>query len=280
MAGPVIREQPGHGVAEAEAVPSAIPAPPSRVRSASRAISRLPPLRGLLPLVVALVAWQLLGRGSALFPPPSTWWSATAEVWTSGELGPALLSTVASFVGGLLLATLLGSVIGIAVGRSRFLDRLLGPTLEFCRVMPAPAIVPLAVLFGGYSYTAKVAVIVFSSIWPVLLQVRTGARTLPRTLFDVSRTLHMSPWDRATKIVLPAARRDILLGVRVAAPIALIAALLVELLTAIQGLGALIGDAQASFQAARVYGLIVVCGVLGLIVSLAVTLSERDGDAR
>lgn len=255
----------------AEAKQTGGPLPPSQ-----RIVRRLPPLRGLLPFLVALLAWQFLGSESKLFPPPSTWFSAIGNLWASGGLPQAVVSTVASFLGGLILAAAVGSIIGIGVGRSRFLDRLLTPTLEFCRVMPAPAVVPLAVLFGGYSYTAKLAVIAFASVWPILLQVRTGSRTLPRTLLDVSRTLHLSRWDQTMKIVLPAVRRDIFLGTRVAAPIALITTLLVELLTSMPGLGALIGKSQANFQAADVYGLIVICGILGLIVSFVVMASERE----
>jgi ABC-type nitrate/sulfonate/bicarbonate transport system permease component len=241
-----------------------------------RAARRVPPFRGLLPLVAGLLIWQFFFNGSVLFPPPSAWWGATVELWDEKSLGPALVSTVGSFLGGLLLATVIGALLGLGVGRSRFLDRLLGPAFDFCRVLPAPAVVPLAVLFGGYTENSKLAVIVFASVWPVLLQVRTGARRLPLTLFETARTLRLSTWARLTKILLPAARHDILLGLRVAAPIALIATLLVELLTAIGGLGALVGRAQSSFHAAQVFGLIVLCGILGVLVSFAVSASESD----
>jgi ABC-type nitrate/sulfonate/bicarbonate transport system permease component len=262
-------------VAGSQQAPAAVLEPAEgRLSTARKAARRLPPLRGLLPFVALLVVWQFTASGSHLFPPPSTWFSAIGDLWRSGGLGRALESTIASFLGGLLLATVIGSIIGIGVGRSRFLDRMLGPALEFCRVMPAPAVVPIAVLFGGYSYPAKLAVIVFASVWPVLLQVRTGCRTLPPTLFDVARVLQLSRWQRTVKIILPTARRDIFLGTRVAAPVALITTLLVELLTSMTGLGALIGNAQSQFQASQVWGLILICGVFGLIVNLAVAASE------
>lgn len=241
-----------------------------------RALRRVPPIQGLLPLVAGLLLWQFLFKGSALFPPPSAWWGGTVELWDEGSLGSALGGTVFSFLGGLLLATVIGALLGMGVGRSRFLDRLLGPVFDFCRVLPAPAIVPLAVLFAGYTENSKLAVIVYASIWPVLLQVRTGARRLPLTLIETARTLRLGRWARLTKILLPAARHDILLGLRVAAPIALIATLLVELLTAIGGLGALVGRAESSFHAAQVFALIVLCGILGVLVSFAVTASESD----
>jgi ABC-type nitrate/sulfonate/bicarbonate transport system permease component len=262
-------------VAGPKQTPAAELDPVASRRSAARRVARrLPPLWGLLPFVALLVIWQFAGTGSHLFPPPSTWFPAIGDLWRSGSLGRALVSTIASFLGGLLLAVVIGSIIGIGVGRSRFLDRMLGPSLEFCRVMPAPAVVPLAVLFGGYSYPAKLAVIVFASIWPILLQVRTGCRTLPPTLFDVARVLRLNRWQRTVKIILPAARRDIFLGTRVAAPVALITTLLVELLTSMTGLGALIGNAQSQFEASQVYGLILICGIFGLIVNLAVAASE------
>ena len=249
-----------------------------RVRAPSvvrRSFQHVPPLRGLLPLAIGLALWQVAAEsGSPYFPPPSSWLSALGGLVASGSFWPALWSTVVTFLIGLTLATVIGAVAGGVVGRSRAVDRILGPLLEYCRVMPAPAVVPLAVLFGGYSESAKLVVVTYLAVWPILLQVRAAARGIPPALLDVAQIMRLGHWGTATKIIVPAVRTGALVGVRVAAPVALVATLLVELLTAIPGLGALIGAAQDKFDASTVYGLVAVGGIMGALISMAVFASE------
>src|SRR5262249_53865924 len=96
------------------------------------------PVRGLLPLALGLALWQLFGSpASPYFPVPSEWLPAIGQLWATGRLWPAIVATLTNFAGALLLSVLLGSVLGILLGRSRLLDRLLGPSLEFGRTMPA-----------------------------------------------------------------------------------------------------------------------------------------------
>ncbi len=99
-------------------------------------------------------------------------------------------------------------------------------------------------------------------------------RTLHHTLLDTARTLRLGYADRVSKVVAPALLPSVLLGVRVAAPIAVAITLLVEILTQVGGVGALIAQAQRTFQPARVYVLIVVAGVISLCVNTAVGVLE------
>jgi ABC-type nitrate/sulfonate/bicarbonate transport system permease component len=233
------------------------------------------PVRGLLPLVLALVLWQVLGDpNSPYFPPPSDWYTSTVPLLTNGELAPALGWTTLTFLIGLALATMIGGSIGVLVGSSRLADRALGPTLEFFRILPAASLVPVAALILGYTMTMKLAVVVLPATWPILLACRSARRSLSSVLMDVPRTLGLSRRERLTKVVLPAMSRAVLLGVRVSAPLALIITLLVEIVTRINGLGGLLGRAQVNFLSAQVYGLLVIAGLLGYLVNLVVTNIE------
>lgn len=242
----------------------------------SRRSGGVPPLRGILPLVIILGAWELLRRGqeTVYTPPPSEWFSEVYGLWTAGNLQSALVGSFQTFILALVVATLLGTMLGALVGRVRAADRMLGPLLEFCRVMPAAAVVPLAVLFAGYTQSMKVAVVVFTAIWPILLQVRTAARSLDPLLFDVGKSMHLGRWGTLRKIVIPSLVPAVMLGIRVAAPTVLIIVLLVEIVTGIVGIGALIEKAQQDYVAARVYGLVTLTGVLALVVNSVVAAVE------
>lgn len=246
--------------------------PHARQRSRSPSPG-VPPLRGLLPLALLLIIWQLVQRGaSAYFPRPSQWWDSVSAAWDANTLGPAIQATMQTFVVALAAATLLGTLIGILVGRSNTVDRLCGPFFEYCRVMPPAAVVPVLVLFSGYTEQMKVFVVLFAATWPILLQVRSGARRINPILLEVSRTLRFSRRKTATTILLPTLVPDVIAGVRLAAPTVLIVVLLVEVVTQIGGIGSLLQTAQRNYDSALVYGLIVLTGVLALLVNWVVEL--------
>ena len=156
--------------------------------------SGIPPLRGLLPLFILLVIWQLVGNShSAYYAPPGRWVPGIAPLWP-GTLLSGIGETALTWIEALVLATVLGTVLGILIGRNKFCDRLLGPFLEFCRVMPSSAIVPIVVLIAGYTIRMQLAVVVLGAIWPVLLGVRSSAQRIRPQLVDVgSRRPHGAP---------------------------------------------------------------------------------------
>ncbi len=235
----------------------------------------IPPVYGILPLVVALALWEMFGAQQSVYAPkPSTWVAALVQMWNTGELQTAAQETLVTFLIAFVVASVLGTAIGVVIGRSRFFDRMLGPVLEFFRVMPAAAIVPLAVLIAGYTEEMKVGVVVFSAIWPILLQVRTGARTIDPILMETGHALHLSWRARVFKMMVPALYPSILQGMRLAVSPILIIVLLVEILTRINGLGSAIEESQQNYESAAVYGLLVVTGILALTVNTLVTLIE------
>jgi ABC-type nitrate/sulfonate/bicarbonate transport system permease component len=249
---------------------------PARGRDArsGRGRRETAPLRGLLPLVVLLGVWQLIGLAhqSVFFPPPSQWISQTATLASGGGLWTAVRQTLVTFVLSLIIATVIGTALGLLIGRSPLLERLLSPMLEFFRFLPGVTLVPLAVLFIGYTQSMELYVVVFGAIWPVLLQVRLAAREIDPILLDVRRAMHLSRFDAFRKIMLPAVAPGIMLGVVITAPLTLVLALVVEISTQVSGIGKLLETAQQSFLAAEVFGLIVIVGVIALVINVLLSL--------
>jgi ABC-type nitrate/sulfonate/bicarbonate transport system permease component len=244
-------------------------------RSNKRPGRGVPPVRGLIPLVLLIAAWQVFGSDtSPYYPRPSTWWTGLTTLWSGGSLLPAIGSTMETFVLSLVIATVLGALIGAVIGTWRLPHRALNPTLEFLRAMPSATVVPIFVLLIGYDQEMKVTVVVFTAIWPIMLNTMTAVRSLNPLLLDTAASLHLNWFDRARKVLFPSLLPAILLGVRVAAPITLIITLLVEILTAVNGVGALIATAQRNFQSAAVFGLVIVAGLFGLLVNAIVALIE------
>ncbi len=233
-------------------------------------------LSGLLPLLLLLVVWELVGSpDSPFYPAPSSWWPALFVRGQGEDIIPAVLATVRTFGVGLVAATVIGVALGLGIGLAEVLDRAFGPLFEFARALPPAAMVPVATLLLGFDEPMKVVVVALAAVWPVLLNTRTGVRGIDRIRLDTARSLRLSPIRTVFSVLLPSVMPAVMLGIRVATPIALVVALLVEYLTAVNGLGALVGEAQRTFQPARVYALIVIAGLLSLVANAAVRMAEE-----
>lgn len=237
---------------------------------------RLRSLRGLLPIAVLLGIWQLVGNtNSVTAPPPSTWWPAFKSIEQSGAFWPAFAKTMELFLEGLVIATVLGIVLGLALGASRRVTQALGPLLEFLRVIPAAAIVPGAILLFHANSRTDIGIVVYGSIWPVLLNTAAARAAIPPLRLDVAHALRLSRWDRMRKIVLPSVLPEIVVGVRVAAPICLIVTLLVDFLVATGGIGYLLVQYQQTFIATNAFAMLAVIGIIGIAINVALGSAER-----
>jgi sulfonate transport system permease protein len=245
-------------------------------RASPKNAGTVAPLRGLLPLALGLVVWQVLAFGKLppYFPPPLDWINALVGLSVAGKLGPAIVVTVVDFASALVLSIVIGATLGILLGRSKALDRLLGPALEFGRTMPAGAMVPVAVLLLGYTSSMTLTVVVLTSFWPILLNTRAGAQRISQDRLDTARVFRLSWWDTQRKILFPSVIPSIQLGTRIAAPVTLIIVLLVEILTQVSGIGREIALQQSTFRSAGVYGLVALTGLMGLAVNWIIGWAE------
>lgn len=226
------------------------------------------PARGLLPLAALLITWQLTASDTSFsFPPPSTWLSAIGQMHNDGVLLPALAHTLSTFALALLLATLLGALVGIAIGASQRIDRALTPSIEFAAATPGAALVPLAVLLLGTTLLTGVVMVALIVSWPILLNTATAMRAIPAVRLDMSRSLGLSTGERWRKVILPSLAPGILLGVRVASSLALIITLLADIFGAGEGIGRLLIERQQSFDAPGAWGLLLITGTFGYLIS-------------
>ena len=228
----------------------------------------LPPARGLLPLLLLLVVWQLLQSGpSPYFPAPSQWWTAAGNLLDREHLVLAFAATTLTFLEGLGLAIVLGTVLGVLVGVSARAARALEPLLEFMRAIPPPVMVPVAALLIGYNERMKLTVIVLSALWPILLNTTSAVRQIDPLLLDVARSFRLSAAQRIRRVILPAVVPSLLIGIRIAIPLAIVVTLLVEMLTSLPGIGAVMIRSQRNFQSSEVYALLVLVGLFGFVVN-------------
>ncbi|OUZ10308.1 hypothetical protein BHE97_08150 [Aeromicrobium sp. PE09-221] len=225
-------------------------------------------LVGLLPLVLGLALWEALGTDQSFsFPRPSSWWAAASDMWQAGELAPALRRTVLTFVLGLSASIVVGSALGWLIGASTRFHQALNPILEFIRSTPSVAIVPVATVLFGVSMRMSIVVMLTAIIWPVLLSTTTARRTITPVRLEMGHVVGLSRSDQMRKVVFPSLLPAIMTGTRVSASQGLIIALIIDIIGSGEGIGRVLVEKQQLYEAASVWALMVIIGLLGLVAN-------------
>ena len=227
-----------------------------------------------------VLAWQVLADlrliSPIFFPSPARAIAVLVDRVRDQSIWLPIGATGLRMLLGWTLASLLGIVIGAAIGSSRIARNLLEPTLEFVRPLPASAVIPVAVLFLGLSNQMSLAVIAFGAIWPVLLASVHGFSSVQPELRQVSDVLGFGRGAFIQKIALPSALPDIIAGLRVSLSIALILAVVTEMQASLPGLGWDIFYAQRIYRSADLYAGLIVLGAMGFAANqLLVQFEQR-----
>lgn len=223
-------------------------------------------------VAVFLVLWEgapRLGWVDATFAPP---FSAVLDAgWTlvrEGTLGSHLLVSSWRGLVGLLAALALGVPAGVVLGRVFPAGaEVFDPLLRVLSQANPFALLPVFLLFFGVGERAKVAVIAWVSLWPILFYTLTGVKNADPLLVKTAASLALSPGQLLRKAVLPAAAPTLFVGVRLAANLVVFTLVAAEMLGASTGLGWLVHNAAMNYQVPRLYAGATLVVVLGYGVS-------------
>jgi ABC-type nitrate/sulfonate/bicarbonate transport system permease component len=224
-------------------------------------------LWGLVSPVVVLCIWETAGAlgwiNPILLPRPSQIVLSLIELVTDGVLFGPLLRTIALFIVGYSLASLIGIAIGVAMATNRFLYGLLEPLVECLRPIPKSALVPVLFLFLGIGKVTMVTIVVLAAVFPILISTFQGVKSLDPVLLETGHTFQVSRLRSIVSIILPASMPMILAGMRTALGLGLVLVILAEMLAGEDGIGFRILDLQRSFQIRDMFAWIFVLVALG-----------------
>jgi ABC-type nitrate/sulfonate/bicarbonate transport system permease component len=211
----------------------------------------------------------------ALLPPPSAIGLVLWDLLASGEFAAPLLATLRLVFAGFVLGSAIGVALGLAMGWFAPIHRLFEPLVELIRPIPKAALVPPLMLFLGIGEAMKITSVTLAVLFPVLINTLQGVRGMDRVMLDAARTHGWGTAHTLAQLVLPATLPFILAGMRIALGLALVLAVLSEMLTGQGGLGFLILDMQRSFLIRQMYAWVVILAVLGLALNALFLAAER-----
>jgi sulfonate transport system permease protein len=221
-------------------------------------------------VVAVLSLWQYVGSGidPVLFTTPSAVARAGYDMLRSGELWSYLWPS-------LVIAAVVGVVIGLLLARFWVIDVALGVYITFLYSIPAVALVPLIVLWAGFESTAKIIVLFLFAFFPMAINTYQGVRNVDPRLVEVGRAFRCSERQLWANIVLPGALPFIVTGLRLAVGRGLIGMVLADQYTAVSGIGYLIVRTAATYQVDKMFVPIVTLGILGITLTALLRVLER-----
>jgi ABC-type nitrate/sulfonate/bicarbonate transport system permease component len=208
-------------------------------------------------------------------PGPDRAWAALLRGFQSGDLALKLVGTLEHMALGWLAASVVGIALGALIGSSRLARNYVAPSLELLRPLPASAIIPVAIALFGLTQGMALFVIAFGAIWPMLLATVHGFAAVEPRLYEVARSLHLSRLAVIFKIALPSASPDILSGMRLSLTVALILAVVCEILAGLDGLGHWVLLSARSFRSADLFAGVMLLGAIGYLTALAMSVVEQ-----
>jgi NitT/TauT family transport system permease protein len=227
----------------------------------------------------ALMLWQIVTVGfaipSVLLPSPGQ--IGTAIVASLPVLGVDFMQTfVRSMIPGYVIGCGAGFVVGILVDRVPFLQRGLLPIGNLASALPIVGIAPIMVMWFGFDWQSKAAVVAVMTFFPMLVNVIAGLHALGRVERDVMRTYAASYAQTLLQARLPAALPFIFNALKINATLALIGAIVAEFFgTPIYGMGFRISTAAGRMDIALVWATVAVAALSGSAFYGAIALVER-----
>jgi NitT/TauT family transport system permease protein len=228
-------------------------------------------------LIVWAILWEIVGRLDLVFllPPFSEVLAAAVDLVQTPSWQAATVTTLRSFVIGMVLSILVGIPLGFLMGRVKVADDLLGMWVNVFSSAPLSALVPVLMILFGFGERTIVAAVFLFSVWIIVLDTRAGILHVSPSLVEMARSYGASRKALYSKILLWAALPEILAGVRLGLIRGVKGVVIGQLLVAIVGYGALFETFSRNFRMAQFWALTIILFAFAMVVAELIERVER-----
>ncbi len=224
-------------------------------------------------LLIWEIAVNVFDLPSYLLPRPTEIARTLVDEWDSLQSNG--LVTGYEMILGYVLAVVIGVPLAIGITSSNTFDRFITPILLFFQTVPKIAIAPLFLVWFGVGTMPKVLVAFLISFFPIVIDTAVGLRSISLEMIDLARSMGASRYQIFTQFRLPTSLPYLFSGLKVAATLAVVGAVVGEFVGADRGLGYILLVANSNLQTALLFAAIVVLTALGLILFYAIEILEH-----
>jgi ABC-type nitrate/sulfonate/bicarbonate transport system permease component len=224
----------------------------------------------LLPITLLLIAWELFSRSGAvttfMLPSVEAVVGRIVHDAGTGELFINLGLTLYRALAGFLIAAVTGVALGVFISRSAAIRWFFDPVISVGFPMPKIAFLPIMVLWLGFYDVSKITMVAFDAIFPVVTATVAGIQGVEPKILWSARNLGAGEWRLLWGIVVPAALPQILTGLQVALPIALIVDIVAEMVMGGYGIGGAMTTASRFADSRGVFAGLVEIAIVGFFL--------------
>jgi ABC-type nitrate/sulfonate/bicarbonate transport system permease component len=234
---------------------------------------------GVFSILMFLLAWELYaryGRVTTYMLPSFT--IVVEYIWkdaVSGDLWINLALTLYRAMAGFFIAAAGGIALATLMSQFRLVRWFFDPLISVGFPMPKIAFLPVIMLWLGLYDFSKISIVVFDAIFPVVTATLAGIAAVEKELLWSARNMGANKQELLWDVVLPAASPQILTGLQVALPIALIVEIIAEMVMGGYGLGGAMMGASRFANSPGVFAGIVEIAIVGFIMIKAMAWLRR-----
>jgi ABC-type nitrate/sulfonate/bicarbonate transport system permease component len=220
-------------------------------------------------VVVVLILWEVTTRtglfNNFLLPPLSdVLWRGALDI-ADGDIPRHVLETVYCAIVGFGSAAIFGIAAGALMSMSAIARRIMEPLVSVAFPIPKISFLPIFVLWFGLGSVSEISMIAFTCVVPIVSATYLGTASVDKYFLWSASNLGTSPHRLFWKVVIPAAAPEIISGLQVAFPLALIIAVVTEMLSGADGLGGYMIHAVRFAQSPRVFAGLLATLLTGLV---------------
>ena len=193
----------------------------------------------------------------------------SVELWVAG--GDTMLAVSQAFI----ICALVGTSVGVLLATIPGAFTSARTVIDFVRTIPPLAIIPIGLLLLGPTLRMEIVLIVFTAVWPMVLQSYTAVRSIDVELVETARVFHVPGPRCLLQVVIPGMLPVLVTGIRLTIVMCLLLAIGTELLARSEGLGALIRFYQNAKQMPNAFAVIIITGVIGILLNALIAWLER-----
>ena len=235
-----------------------------------RGSARHPALAAIVPFVPVVALWAAVAQAGvfprAFFPGPIEVVQKFGTLMANGILPAYLEDSVVRLAAGTAVGVALGIPLGLVVGLSDRAHRALWPVLLFFQAIGDIAWLPILLIWFGFGLTTMIFVIVYTVLFPIVLNTVLGVRSVPIELHRAARSLGASPARVVWEVVLPWALPNIMTGLRNGLGFGWRALIAAEIIVGTSGIGFLMFDARRAGSVVEIMLGMIVLGLLWYVV--------------
>ena len=232
-----------------------------------------------LSIAIPLLAWLLLSKYSGIesifLPSPKDVIEAVRELWSKGYLVTDSFSSFARVSVGFILSAVVAIPLGILMGTFPSIRALFEPIIGIVRYMPAPAFIPLLIIYLGIGESPKIALIFIGTVFFNILMIMDSVKFVPQDLIETTYTLGGKRWQVLSQVITPYIVPRIIDTFRVNMAASWNLVVVAELLAANEGLGKRILLAQKFLRTDEIFACLIILGLIGFAIDLFFRLLLR-----